>query len=141
MDLSTGKVTPKVGKYGIENLRAICRSVVNIVKVIEHLKANPAPQKFWAKVWYWVKGLFANKDVFAQIGADLVQLAANADAIKDELRDLDGEELQQLFGLLLATGEVQFPERLVATLPKLLDTIQALAACLYDEGRIAKGIS
>lgn len=137
MDLSTGKVTPKGGKYGIENLRAIARAVVNIGKVVNHIRANPAPKGFWKRAWFWIAGLFSNRQVFAEIGQDLVQLAANAQSIKNELRDLDGEELQQLLGLLIATGDVQFPERLLATLPHLLDTIQALAACLYDERRVA----
>jgi hypothetical protein len=128
MQLTTGKVMPSEnGKYGIDNLKKIVRAAVNISKIVAELRANPIPQKFWGKVWYWLRGLFSNRARLADIGADFVQIATNADAIKAELLDLEGGELEQLIGLLVFEAGVSTPERFLKTLPNLLDAIRALA--------------
>jgi len=129
MQLSTGNITPiaTTGKYGIDNLKKIVRAAVNISKVVAELRANPVPQKFWGKVLYWLRGLFSNRARLADIGADFVQIATNADAIKAELVDLEGVELEQLISLLVFEAGVSTPERFLKTLPNLLDAIRALA--------------
>lgn len=128
MQLTTGKVMPsESGKYGIDNLKKIVRAAVTISKVIADLRANPIPQKFWGKVWYWLKGLFSNRARLADIGADFLQLATNAEAIKAELIDLEGTELEQLIGLLTFEAGINKPERFIKTLPSLLDAVKALA--------------
>lgn len=128
MQLTTGKVMPsEAGKYGIDNLKKIIRAAVNISKVIAELRANPIPQKFWGKVWYWLKGLFSNRARLADIGADFVQIATNAEQIKSELIDLEGEELEMLIGVLAFEAGISTPERFIKTLPALLDAIRALA--------------
>lgn len=127
MELSTGSIKPQGEKYGIDNLKKIVRACVNIGKVIAHVRSNPVPQKFWGKVWYWIKSLFAQRAVFADIGQDLVQLAANGEVIKAELMDLNGIELEQLIGLLTYEANIDNPERFLKTLPVLLDAIRAMA--------------
>jgi hypothetical protein len=79
------------------------------------------------KVWFWIKGLFSSRAELADIGADIVQLAANADAIKAELADLDGVELEQLIGMLVYDIGVGTPTRFLKALPALLDAVKAIA--------------
>lgn len=127
MQLSTGNIKPQGGKYGIENLKLIVRAAVNVGKVIAQVRANPVPEKFWGKVWYWIRGLFSNRSVFAEIGQDLVQLAANADTIKAELLDLDGTELEQLITMLTVGAGIGTPSLFLQKMPALLDAIKAFA--------------
>lgn len=127
MQLSTGNIKPQDGKYGIDNLKVIVRACVNFGKVISELRANPVPKKFWGKVWFWIKGLFSSRQELADIGADIVQLAANADAIKAELADLDGVELEQLVSMLVYDIGVGTPTRFLKALPALLDAVKAIA--------------
>lgn len=127
MQLSTGTIEPKFGKYGIDNLKVIVRACVNFGKVISQLRANPVPKKFWGKLWFWIKGLFSSRQELADIGADIVQLAANADAIKSELADLDAMEAEQLINMLVFDIGVGTPTRFLHALPALLDAVKAIA--------------
>ena len=131
MQLSTGLVTPITTgdkkKYGIDNLKLIVRSAVNLGKVIAKVRNNPVPAKFWGKVWYWVLSLFSNRTVFTEIGKDFVQLAANADQIKQELMDLDADEMEELIETLGIADGVSTPALFIKKLPAMLDAIKSFA--------------
>lgn len=131
MQLSTGLVTPLTTgdkkKYGIDNLKLIVRSAVNLGKVIAKVRNNPVPAKFLGKVWYWIFNLFSNRTVFTEIGKDLVQLAAHADEIKQELMDLDADEIEELANSLGIADGVSTPNLLLKKLPAMLDAIKSFA--------------
>jgi hypothetical protein len=137
MQLSTGVVKPQNSttldaqpKYGIPNLILIVAAAIKLGKVIAHVSKNPAPKGFFAKAWQWIKGLFQNRGVFAEIGQDIAQIAANSEMIKKELMDIDGVELEQLIDLVLENSNLQHPEAydyIKKTLPRLLDTIRAIS--------------
>lgn len=131
MQLSTGLVTPiTVGtekKYGIDNLKLILRSAVNLGKIIATVRKNPPPKGAWAKLKNFFITMFANRSTFAEIGQDFAQLAANADLIKKELANLDAEELEELIETLGIADKVSTPARFINNLPTLLDAIKSLA--------------
>ena len=137
MQLSTGVVKPQnsttldaPAKYGITNLILIVQAAIKLGKVIAYVAKNPAPKGFFAKAWQWIKGLFQNRAIFAEIGQDIAQIAANAEMIKKELIDIDGDELEQLIDLVLENSNLQHPEAydyIKKTLPQMLDTIRAIS--------------
>lgn len=125
MQLSTGQVVPQYNKYGTENLKLVIRAVFGIFSAIERIRQNPPPNGFFRRAWQWIKGIFTNAAALEKVMQDLLQIAANAKSIKDEIADLSGSELQDLVWYIAQLWEVENPKKwLTETLPNLLDALQ-----------------
>lgn len=125
MQLSTGQVVPQHNKYGTENLKLVIRAVFGIFSTIERIRQSPPPDGFFRRAWQWIRGIFANASTLEKVMQDLIQIAANAKFIQEEIADLNGAELQELVWYVAKLWEVENPRKwLTETLPNLLDALQ-----------------
>lgn len=128
MQLSTGQVSPQDGHYGTENLERIVKALFGIMRVIQRIRETPPPRTFWQRAWRWIRGLFTNAATLENVVQDLLQIAANAETIRKEIQDLDGNELSKLVYFVAREGGYPTPRTwLTESVPKLLDAIQSFA--------------
>lgn len=128
MKLSTGKIDLKSGSIGVENLRLIIKALHQIAQVIKAMREQPKPTTFWGKVGQWFRGIFVSGAAIEQALRDIAEIAQNAQRIKEELLDLNGEELADLIAYCHTLGYIRDRrEWLTVGVPKLLDAIQIFA--------------
>jgi hypothetical protein len=125
MQLSTGQVVPRYNKYGTENLKLVIGAVFGIFSTIERIRQSPPPSGFFRRAWQWIKGIFANASTLEKVMQDLIQIAANAKFIREEIADLNGAELQELVWYVARLWDIENPRKWITeTLPNLLDALQ-----------------
>lgn len=127
MRLTSGIVIPKTnGNYGIENIKLIIKSLVNISKNINELATQQKPKGFFPRIAYWVKNLFNKKDDLTDFFQDMRTISQNVETIKKEFADIVGDELKQLIDYTATLIGAQEAPAYVYELPILLDSIKRI---------------
>lgn len=116
-----------VNKYGIENLKLIIKTLLNTGKLIQKASNLPEPpRKAIGKIIYWLKSFFSNKTEIIVLSNDIYFIAKNAEKLKEEFLDLNGEESKELINYIFANFGAKNPSKILQSIPVLIDAVKAL---------------
>lgn len=115
------------GKYGIETLKAILEIIVDTRSIVEKLAQNKTQSKnVFQKIGNFFKKVFGYRKEFTALGVDIYFIATNAEQIKNEFKDLDKHETEELINFLFQTLGNKKPHDVLKAIPVLVDATQQL---------------
>lgn len=114
--------------YGIDNLKLILKTIVNLGKLVHSMPNNTISDKWYKKLLSWLKTLFNSKMTIATISYDIYFIAENADSIKAEFLDLSVLELQELSNYVFENLKTKDANEVINNIPTLVDGIKALVS-------------